>query len=248
MKSEIFHYEWLHAGSPSRTWVEMGYSEPDAPRDQYPYLLTLHISAPSKNNRKKMGRIAQFRSRRVVKKLRNHAETSSVLWVGERHYGCAREVFYYGETEDSLRELAAQAASKALSIEYELIHDAQWNAYFNTVYPSASQKQIVKNRIWCERMKKSGDNSNVARRINHYLSFYNERARLQFEGLARSAGFALGEPFFAAEAPRAYGICVHQRCPLHLDAINNSTTRLIEVAQPLEGYYDYWDCALMPRR
>ena len=247
MKPEIFEYDWLHDKQPSHSIVDISCAERPAVRNAHPYLLTLCLHPRKKNSKDRLGPWMRYRSGSITRKLQKICKGALAVWVGTRQYANRTELFFYGAAEENLRWLAQQTHSRALHGEDDIVPDKNWSVYDGSIYPSAAQKQVVKNEIWFQRMKKSGDSITIARRINHYLLFPNELERVKFEGMARQAGFVLGDPFFAPEAPLAYGICVHHRSAILLEQINQSTTRLVEVASPFGGQYEYWDCALIPR-
>lgn len=248
MKSEIFQYSWTHKDMPSVTKVDLAFSDEEELRQAHPYLLTLQLYPRGNPASDKMGRVTRFRMQRLINKVKKKTEGALSIWVGEHSYGSVTELFFYGESEVNLKWLADMAEVKYLANEAEFFFDKEWTVYFQKVCPSAAQQQAVKNRVWIERIKKSGDDVVAPRKINHHLSFFTESDRVKFEGVAKQAGFALGGSYFAPEAAMAYGVVVHQRATLDLSLMDASTSKLIQAAEPYRGNYEYWDCALVPKR
>lgn len=69
---------------------------------------------------------------------------------------------------------------------YLLEKDAPWNFYFNVVYPSLLDMQIMKNRRMIKLMEENGEDLTQVREVTHWFYFNNGASRKS--GVCPSAG------------------------------------------------------------
>lgn len=241
--SEVYYFTWNQDDIASENWSDNSFADRPGAQKGHPYFLSLGLRGAKRPD--KPSSFTRWRMNRLAKRLQKSALSIQCIWVGESRFGGEIRQYYYGEDEAAVKMMIAQSRKGWLDNRVELFLDVDWSLYYERIFPTAAQRQGMENKKIYAQLAAKGDRKDVARRINHYLAFATEGARDRFLGSARQAGFALGEPFFADEAVLPYGVYVHKRGPLDVEQITRDSTALIECAEPVEGEYLYWDCALV---
>ena len=151
-------------------------------------------------------------------------------------------------------EVLAQTCEEALQVfegyksGYNTAEDAQWEDYFDFLYPDEFSYQTMQNRKVLMQLEKKRDKLEVPREIDHFIYFKEAAQQQAFAKEAEAKGFkvrfnddefvedrkAEGKEYpYMVEATR-------EDSPLAIDDI---VWDLLELASPFEGNYDGWGCA-----
>lgn len=236
-------YEWKFEGISSVTRVDPRFMNDRDARADYSLLMRLTISPI--NISRRPSAFDTWRIDRAAQKASAAAGRSSVSLVGTRSLANALEMYFYGNVEDALHNIASEGKRSGLKIDYIIWNEPFWETYERDLYPSPAQIQTINNGEITQKLAQHGDDMVSTRRINHYCSFLSEVNRIGFEAEALKAGFALDSSFYSPESDYPHCCCVRNMTSVDKPSIDAATTKLIAIVSKFDGRYDYWDCPIM---
>ncbi len=157
----------------------------------------------------------------------------------------ARMLYFYAESDEFLAGLVGKIASEFPDYEfnYLLEQDAPWNFYFNVLYPSPLDLQIMKNRQMLKLMKEHGEDLTQVREVTHWFYFDNGASRKQAEVRLQDGGCEiLDDNFFDEQIPGYnFGLRVLMRHNMTMETMLEVTYALFDFIEQYDGIYDGWD-------
>lgn len=155
------------------------------------------------------------------------------------------EIYMYTQNIDGIEEICAEIFKNNFpTYQWKLRanEDANWDTYFNFLYPDMYSYQVMQNRKVLQKLQESDDNLENTRQIDHWLYFMTEESVAEFSNKAREIGYTVlsSEKIDNGEYPHQIKI-TREDAPV---AINNITWELLDLAVQLQGYYDGWGCVL----
>ena len=159
------------------------------------------------------------------------------------------ELWFYCNNAEVLAQTCEEAlqAFEGYKSGYNTAEDAQWEDYFDFLYPDEFSYQTMQNRKVLMQLEKKRDKLEVPREIDHFIYFKSEAQQQGFAEKVAEKGYKVrlsdektveerkseGHTFpYTVEATR-------EDSPLD---INNIVWELIELASSFEGEYDGWGC------
>lgn len=120
--------------------------------------------------------------------------------------------------------------------------DPEWKAYLEECYPTHSRhKQQILNFEVIEAVKREGDRLLSPHVIDHTIRFKMPTDRSGFSDLAGLNGFTARSEFQDERAAEwEFAIIVNNTMVIALDAMNEVTWKLIDLAEKTGGQYDGW--------
>src|SRR6185503_3201335 len=93
------------------------------------------------------------------------------IYVGRNTSSGRRDFFFYTRDGDAFRASASAALANfaAYKAEIGMRPDADWDVYFNFLYPNDNEKQRMSNRDVVEALRREGDNVQKPRQIDHLI-------------------------------------------------------------------------------
>ena len=244
--SAWFTYPWKHQNLPSITTMDRSWHDHPERKTILPFLICATLLPKGKWPSAHVSRLNQIMLNHLAKSFQKTvSKTARAELIGERHYGCAIEHYYYGPHEGDAFALFDVIHKRADQIKLKVSHDPTWNFYENQIYPSMAQFQCVQNEIITEQKAKKGDQLLAPRRISHYITFPNQNTRNQFIWAARDLGYAFSDEFYSPDSHFPHGICIRNMGAIDLDSVNQYTNALIPLIESYGGAYEYWDCPII---
>lgn len=245
----ILWYEWTHGGTPSETWVELGYADDTETQARLPLLLRLRIAMKKGREGKSLIPIHEIRVNMLQKKLERAAQSLGCAVPAARR--CADVLLLYcycpdRATADQIAEIAEKA--RWAIEDSDLDDDPRWDVYRHDLYPTTAQRQTAENENIISLMAERDDDLGSPHRIDHYCTFRDEVSRIGFQEDARKSGFALGEPYFAPDSDLPHGMVVRNLCAIEKKVIDGWTSKLIPVVEKYDGAYHGWDSPMLRKR
>ena len=139
---------------------------------------------------------------------------------------------------------AVEEAMKAFPHEYKIHQqeEPQWPTYWEFLYPTTWQKEMIRNRHLVEKMLESGDVPTMVRPVDYYVGLKNEEDAMTFqEEILKS-----GEEWKSAEINNRmegdFPWQVHVVCLQAADLItvNQRSGRVFETVFKVNGEYEGW--------
>ncbi|MBQ2776243.1 MAG: DUF695 domain-containing protein [Peptococcaceae bacterium] len=179
---------------------------------------------------------------RVAQVYRDEAHAKHVASITT---GGARMMYFYADDDTYLAGLVGKMASEFGDYEfnYLLEKDAPWNFYFNVVYPSLLDMQIMKNRRMIRLMAENGEDLNQVREVTHWFFFNNGASRKQASVRLRDGGCEiLDDNFFDERVPEYnFGMRVLIKHNMTQEKMLEVTYALYDFIERYDGIYDGWN-------
>jgi Family of unknown function (DUF695)/Regulator of ribonuclease activity B len=170
----------------------------------------------------------------------------TAVFVG-RNTSSGNRDFYFYVADPKKFEKAAKAAMPefpAYTYETGVRADRDWRTYFEFLYPSEIDLQLIMNRRVCQQLEKRGDNASNERKIDHFAYFPNSKAQTAFAGFVQAEGFAIEN---APAEPNANGqFSVAFSRVDQPERIDDIVVPLFRKITELSGEYDGWGCSVSP--
>jgi|TARA_Y100000310_G_C20679507_1_gene815081 regulator of RNase E activity RraB len=169
------------------------------------------------------------------------ADDASV-YVGRSTSDGERDFFFYTSDVTSWSSEVAEAMGEFPAYRFEQggRNDEDWSLFFDFLFPSEMNWQVIQNRRVCEDLENKGDSFNDQREIDHWAYFPDEVSLKEFETKVLDLGFKLCGYTGAEEDQREFGIHISKVDLPSYETIDDITLPLFDLAKELGGEYDGW--------
>lgn len=140
---------------------------------------------------------------------------------------------------EPIKELCDRERVVIASVAYK--EDGDYSTYYKLLFPDAAKLWTIENGKRIEFYEKHGDALSPARKLTYNMFFPTEQLMLLFSEQARLSGFALGNRIYQPEQELVYGVQLHRIGTLNKLEMDESTTRLVRIAQKCQGELVYWE-------
>ncbi|MDR1485635.1 MAG: DUF695 domain-containing protein, partial [Planctomycetaceae bacterium] len=108
--------------------------------------------------------------------VNNIFKKHNAIFAGRLTSAGLRTLYFYLEDISTFESTFAQSMAKYPSYKYEFgcKEDKDWEIYFNFLYPTPEQYQIIMNLKVIRTLEKYGDNLTSERMVDHWIYFQNE--------------------------------------------------------------------------
>lgn len=179
---------------------------------------------------------------RIEEVFRTEAHAKHVATITT---GGSRMLYFYAEDDTYLAGLVGKIASEysQYQFNYLLEKDAPWNFYFNVVYPSTLDFQIMKNRRVIQNMANAGADLEEEYEVNHWFFFDNGASRGQAKVRLMAKDYEILEDNFYNESVPGtpFGLHILGRHNLTIETLTELTYDFFELAEEFSGIYDGWE-------
>jgi hypothetical protein len=123
----------------------------------------------------------------------------------------------------------------AFSLKSDVSHDGYWQELF----PTEDDWQVVQDLGVLEALKKEGDDGSASRQIDHWAYFPSLATAEQFSQWVEQQGYAAKGADAAADGK--FRVCFTHEGKAQWPDISSHTIRLRRMASELGGEYDGWE-------
>lgn len=154
------------------------------------------------------------------------------------------DFFFYAP--DVINEQAVVTALQQSPGEYEtefaIASDPDWRAYFEFLFPSPVEYQLILNRKLLETLAERGDAHVIPRRIDH-LAFFSDldAAQAATEALVKK-GYAVDPPIPPEQGEVYWRLAFTRVDPVTPEASDAFSMEVWDVIASAKGEYDGWGC------
>lgn len=216
-----------------------------APLDDFPVMafIRLFLNAPSDlglSTDTEFDKLAEIEDRLTGMLCAN----GQTVFVGRETGNSRRDFYYYVKNGVEFGKAAKIAMAHFPNYRFETgaQPDEDWNTYFNALFPSKREQQIMGNRDVLATLAAHGDDHHLPRRIDHHADFTDKESLQAFVAYIKPLGFKVRkisrEKFW-----RGKHLLDFERVdkPQQIDAV---TLPLWGKAIELGGVYDGWGCGV----
>jgi len=197
--------------------------------------------------------------------LTKAVEEAGAAYVGRVTVNGNRVFYCYSESGDEALQPALQAIADryGFKIEFEVAFDPDKEGYWNTLFPSPDDMQVMQDMKLLDVLSKHGDDGTTERLVEHWAYFPDEENAAAFRAWLEEEGYALAkesdEEAAGDEDQKTddeeeecddEAICVRfaHEGPVTLSEITHHTIRLRRQATELQGNYDGWETVVCKER
>jgi len=244
-------WEYYYTGiddQPAGILVDLGVGR-DAPHSDLDQVVTLRIQL---NRSDEYGFPVEEDIERldiVEDQLEDGLETlsSPCLYVGRVTVQGTRTLYFYtsdpAAVQASLKSSMEQAPELKFEVASEL--DAEWSQYFDQLYPSDREQQIIGNIHVLESLQNAGDKPEIPRDVVHWTYFPNAEMRGQFEARAKELGFDVLDQQDQSVGENPFSLCIGKKHTLEEEVIHPLVLELYDLANEHQGEYTGWETAVV---
>jgi len=244
------HWEFYYTGiddHPAGILVDLGIVD-DAPRAELGELVTLHLQLkrtdeygmPPAEDVEPLDRVEDFLEEGLAEL---DAETD---YVG-RCTSQGLRVFFYYTSDPSAVEVCLKSTMATLpdfQCEVKTENDPEWSRYFEVLYPSDREQQIIGNAHVLANLQSAGDKPEIEREVVHWIYFPNPDLRANFQRIVQELGLETVEKQDQSVGDNPFSLCIGKVMSLDEIAINELVLELFDLAAENQGEYTGWETSV----
>ena len=135
-------------------------------------------------------------------------------------------------------------ASTGYALTFRITEDPEKKGYWNDLYPTADDWQMIQDAKVVDALKKSGDIAHIKRRIDHWVYFKSKSNAEAFVLWLEEHGFSLEGLTRTKDSRGDWQVRFHRLDSPELYTINGITYNLRHKAIELDGAYDGWETSV----
>lgn len=222
-------------------FVDLGIGS-DPPKTDFPNMayIQLHMRSPRSDG---LSSQEEFEQLKAIEEAfqREWPSGGNAVYVGRNTCGGTRDFFFYTRDPELFDRTATETMKSFPAYVYELggRADPDWNVYFDFLYPSPKQMQVMGNRDVCENLKRHGDTLQKPRRIDHWAYFQDEASMNRYAMKVTAKGYDITERGQEEDSDPPFKLMFgRDDTPAAIDEV---VIPLFELAQEFGGRYDGWE-------
>ncbi len=163
-----------------------------------------------------------------------------VTSAGHRHF-----FIYTGAAEGVWSDIAATLARDFdYRIDLAFETDPEHRGYWDHLYPTADDWQVIKDMMVLENLEEHGDDGTAVRQVDHWAYFDSYEKALSFLAWVKLNRFESEDTKPHKTDGGEYSIKFHHQTDLLLQTITGHTLKLRCKAEELGGEYDGWGTSI----
>lgn len=164
-------------------------------------------------------------------------------YVGRLKYGGKILSYFYSENTEGVENAFAKVERKypKCRFEYKTKEEKNWRAYFEVLYPSPFEMQIIQNGRVIENLERHGDALEKEREVEHWIYFKTESERENFLESIRNDGFEIVKKDKTSFGESPFSVQLSRIDKVDIESVNQYVMRLWQKTQEFKGDYDGWE-------
>jgi uncharacterized protein (TIGR01619 family) len=170
-------------------------------------------------------------------------EEFDAVYVGRlKHGGKILSYFYSGKTE-KVQNTIDKVEQKFPKYRFEQSskEEKDWRAYFEVLYPSPFEMQVIQNGRVIENLEEHGDKLEKERQVDHWIYFKSETDRENFIDSIKENGFEIVEKETSSIGDSPFSLQLARVDKADYESVNEYVMYLWQEAQKFNGDYDGWE-------
>ncbi len=176
---------------------------------------------------------------RVIDALEKEA-----VYIGMRVVdGWSEFYFYSKESKGVEQKIASIFSGSGYVYETSIIRDNKWNFYYKNLFPSDLEMYLIYSKKIVLQMMAEGDNLEVPREVEHYVSFDTASQKERFLKSIDKIGFRYKDDVDNKEL--AHAVAITKEHSLDQDSLEKNISELLELIKKDHGRYELWSAPLV---
>ena len=185
--------------------------------------------------------------REIEDRLSEFVSSNSGFYVGRITTKGRRYFYAYFETVPMGTQEFANDFSRSSGYELQVQsrEDPEKEAYWQELYPTEDDWQMIQDMKVVQALSKSGDDSSISRRIDHWVFFKSESNARKYANWLEGEGFLIENLARIDEpGPEQWKLQFYRSDNPDLYGINRITFVLRKKSQDMDGTYDGWETSV----
>lgn len=157
------------------------------------------------------------------------------------------EIYLYAKTQKGHDDLfrSVMKAYPQYSYSVDVNEDAEWDTYFNFLYPNDYEFQTIQNQRVLVHLQQRGDNEEMEREVDHFLYFPTEESREKYIRQVEALSYkVLAKEKNENNPEYPYTLNISRQDNTVWSNVNEYVWELISLAKECDGLYDGWGCPI----
>lgn len=186
-------------------------------------------------------------AKKAEDELSSFSESAGGWYVGRVTVGGCRYFYVYSNGSEESWEKFSDELSKSsgYKIEVSFRDDPEHEAYWNELYPTEDDWQVIKDLRVIEQLKEHGDDGSASRLIDHWSYFPDQISPAPFISWATGQGFTHDLKHSGSCDDGRYCVRLSHNGTTKLADITHRTIALRRKASELGGDYDGWETPVL---
>jgi hypothetical protein len=164
-----------------------------------------------------------------------------VTMAGQRRF-----YVYTSRAEDAWNDFLKELTSDSgYEIKLEMRDDSRHLGYFEELYPTEDDWQVIKDLQVIEQLEKHGDDGSVSRKVDHWIYFPDKESSVDFVRWAEEAGFVEEAEYSGQREDGQYCVRLYHHASVTVGEITRHTIALGGKAREHGGEYDGWETEIV---
>lgn len=179
--------------------------------------------------------------------LQAFAEGENSWYVGRITVEGCRYFYIYSECDAPRWEAFTEELSRQSGylIEVDFREDPKHEAYWNELFPTEDDWQVIKDLGVIEQLKKHGDDGSAARKVDHWCYFPSQSASSPFITWAIEQGYQYDQGLSGPSKGGRHCVRLSHTGTIILADITHHTISLRRKASEHGGDYDGWETQVL---
>lgn len=171
------------------------------------------------------------------------AAKNEVIYTGRIKFGGKMQSYFYCEKINGLENTISNVIADfpEYSFEHKFTEEKDWGAYFEVLYPSPFEMQVIQNGRVIENLEKHGDKLEKERLVDHWIYFDSETNRENFLEAIKDKGFEIIDKDIISFGDSPFSLQLSRVDKADYQSVNEYVMYLWEKAQEFNGDYDGWE-------
>ncbi|MGE0635495.1 MAG: DUF695 domain-containing protein [Bacteroidia bacterium] len=169
---------------------------------------------------------------------------SQTIYAGRTTGKGERYFYFYSKSLDSIDVFIEEFFKNYNQYNYKLgqRYDENWTLYFEFLYPSSLDLQLIYNHRIVEALGENGDNPELSHHIDHWLSFEKKKDLVAFIKALEGKSFAVEKTAIdKTQKTHPFTLQISEENKTDLESIDKSVLQLFELAEKFNAIYGGWE-------
>ena len=171
------------------------------------------------------------------------AYDDTARYVGSRVIDGWSELYFYAPLSKELNSMVS-AVLKPTGYVYEsnVVRDSKWDFYLSQLSPSELEYHHIISAKIINQLQEEGDSLEIAREVEHYVSFETPTQKNRFVNNLNINGFAYKDDIATDEFE--HGVALVKNQPITYDDMKQTVEQLFTEIKKERGFYEGWSTLL----
>lgn len=125
--------------------------------------------------------------------------------------------------------------------DYNVKEEKEWRTYFEVLYPSPFEMQVIQNGRVIENLESHGDKLEKERQVDHWIYFKTQTDRKKFLEEIKDRDFKVVNIEDTSSGDSPFSLQLSRIDKVDYESVNEYVLYLWEKAQEFNGDYDGWE-------